>query len=202
MRWAWNHELIERLPLRGLEKPRPTRRETTISTEQWAKILVATDDVFRPMLEFCRAVGCRPQEAREIAAAHLCHDNRLAIFDTIDSKGQRKRRVLYLPKSVRELINSRVKQFPNGPLFRNRFGKPWTANALRCRLRRLRDAAGMTRLFPYQIRHTWETEALLRLPVQLVAELAGHDPSTAMKHYGHLSGKIAEMLDAADKAAS
>jgi len=47
------------------------------------------------------------------------------------------------------------------------------------------------------LRKTWETDALKRLPLAIVAELAGHNPATALAHYSHLSEASEELSRAA-----
>jgi hypothetical protein len=47
-----------------------------------------------------------------------------------------------------------AKANPEGKLFRNTRGQPWTANAVRCRFRRLEDKVGR-RWTQSGFRHTW-----------------------------------------------
>ncbi len=199
-RWAWENEIINSLPFRRLEKPAPRQREVTIDDVDWHRVLDETDDTFRPLLLIARATGCRPQEVRIIEAHHVVSDGQMIVLERWASKGKKRQRVLYLPESIRPLVADLCQRYPVGPILRNRRGEPWTANTVHCRMRRLKIKLGIKHLFAYAIRHTWVNAALLKLPVQKVAELAGHDATTAMRSYGHLGQETAAMLEAADEA--
>src|SRR5262249_12721978 len=146
------------------------------------------DDPFRDLLVFARASGARPQESKKIEKRHLQQDGRVAVFSKSESKKKgkkRRNRVLYIPPPVRPMLQRLCEKYPEGPLLRNEDGNPWTTNAIRCRFRRVRKKLDIEQLFMYAIRHTWETNMLLEKPLQVVAELAGHDPKTAMANYNH-----------------
>jgi integrase len=192
-RWAIRQRLITSNPVEYVEKPTPECREIIISGEQWDSILAcySQDDPFHDLLVFARLSGARPQESKKIEARHLQQDQRVAVFLKSESKkkGKRKRnRVLYLPPPLRPMLQRLCEMHPEGPIFRNKDGNPWTTNAIRSRFRRVRKILDIEQLFMYAIRHTWETNMLLEQPLQLVAELAGHDPKTAMSNYHHPQG--------------
>jgi integrase len=93
-----------------------------------------------------------------------------------DSKGQRYNRVIWLTPEAQAIVERLSAMYPNGRLFRNRWGKPWTTDRLKERCRGLKSDF---KFFPYALRHTWITEALERGvdPVTL-AILAGHKDTT------------------------
>jgi integrase len=203
-RWAARQRIIKSNPIEYVEKPTPESREVLISDEQWATILACyqEDDPFYDLLVFARASGARPQESKKIEKRHLQQDGRVAVFLKSESKkkGKRKRnRVLYLPPTIRPLLQRLCEKYPEGPLFRNEDGNPWTTNAIRSRFRRVRKKLNIEQLFLYAVRHTWETNMLLEKPLQLVAELAGHDPKTAMTNYNHPQFVLRQMLDKLDE---
>jgi integrase len=202
-RWALRQRLITTNPVEYVEKPTPESREIIISGEQWDSILAcySQDDPFHDLLVFARMSGARPQESKKIEARHLQQDGRVAVFLKSESKkkGKRRRnRVLYLPPPLRPMLQRLCEAHPEGPIFRNRDGKPWNTNAIRSRFRRVRKKLDIEQLFMYAIRHTWETNMLLEQPLQLVAELAGHDPKTAMSNYNHPQFVLRQMLDKLD----
>ena len=202
-RWATRQRIIPANPIEFVDKPERESREVIVTNDNWKEILGSypTSDPFRELLVFAWATGARPQESKAIQAKHIQHGGRVAVLEKRISKKKgkkRRNRVLYIPPDVRELVNKRCEQCPEGPIFRNRNGGPWTTNAIRSRFRRLREKLDIEGLFMYAIRHTWETNMLLEKPLQVVAELAGHDPKTAMENYNHPQFVLKEMLDRLD----
>lgn len=203
-RWAARQQLIASNPVEYVEKPSPESREIIITDEQWEAILdsYSEDDPFHDLLVFARLSGARPQESKKIESRHLQQDGRVAVFLKSESKkkGRRKRnRVLYLPPPLRPMLQRLAEKHPEGPIFRNEDGNPWTTNAIRSRFRRVRKKLDIEKLFMYAIRHTWETNMLLEKPLQLVAELAGHDAKTAMANYNYPQFVLRQMLDKLDE---
>src|SRR5262249_49811713 len=95
-----------------------------------------------------------------------------------------------------------AKEHPDGPLFRNSRGQPWTGNAIRCRFRCLREKlpslAGVT---AYCYRHTFTTEGLVAgVPLAQMQELIGHTSPAMMTHYARLGQQVVAMQQAAAKA--
>lgn len=203
-RWAARQRIIKTNPIEYVEKPTPESREVIITEKQWDSILAnySDDDPFRDLLVFARGSGARPQESKKIERRHLQQDGRVAVFLKSESKKKgrkRRNRVLYIPPPLRSMLNRLCDKHPEGPLFRNQDGNPWTTNAIRSRFRRVRQKLKLKQLFMYAVRHTWETNMLLEKPLQLVAELAGHDPKTAMSNYNHPQFVLRQMLDKLDE---
>jgi integrase len=186
--WAKKQGLIRYSPVEGLEKPAAEHRECYITEDQWAaalKILPA-DDSARDILCFLRETGARPIEARIVTAKHWDRANKRIVFETKNSKGKRYRRVIRLNQAAQEIVGRLAIKTPEGPLFRNRRGDPWTMSALnQCCIKLKLDFE----FFPYVLRHSWITDALLRgVDPMTVSILAGHrDASMVMKVYGHLA---------------
>jgi len=51
------------------------------------------------------------------------------------------------------ILKRHVEQYPEGPVFRNEDGQPWTAQAMACRFGRLKKHLGV-KYCTYDIRHT------------------------------------------------
>ncbi len=110
-----------------------------------------------------------------------------------------KSRVIYLSETAKNLVLLKMASGRRGPLFRNNRGLPWTRHALAHAMKRLRDKIKLGKECTAEsFRHGWVTDAKLKLPNSVVAELAGHT-STAMvdKHYGHLSERKSHLAEAA-----
>lgn len=201
LNWGVKQGMIEQNPIRGMEKPTPRRREVDITEEQWDQMLeLATDQAFRDVLIFFREVGCRPQELRTLEARYFDGDK--FVLPLEDSKGQRYNRVLYLPPAALEVAERLVQKHKKGPIFRNSKGGPWSANALRCRFRRLNEKLKIPGLCPYATRHSFATRALKNeVDSTTVSLLMGHrDPTMVARNYQHLTQHHDHLQHAACKA--
>jgi integrase len=114
-----------------------------------------------------------------------------------------KPRVVYLTPVLLELTRTLAQRHPTGPLFRNRDGRPWNRNAIRCRFRRIREKLGLGGgVVAYLYRHGFATDALERgVPSATVAELLGHEGTRMLAtHYSHLAEKREHLRRAALRA--
>lgn len=97
--------------------------------------------------------------------------------------------MIYLVPESLAVLNHLVKKHPEGALFRNAKGRPWTKDAIKCRLTRISEKVGF-RVIAYGARHSWATQALTEGGVDpiSVAHLMGHrDPTMVSRVYSHLS---------------
>jgi integrase len=114
-----------------------------------------------------------------------------------------KPRVIYLTQEMIDLSKKLVGCVPAAtPLFRNADGEPWNRNAIRCRMRRVRERLKIPGLVAYLWRHGFVTGALERgLSDAVVAQLAGHKDTTMIhKHYSFLSENGKLLREAAVRA--
>jgi integrase len=98
--------------------------------------------------------------------------------------------MIYLTDAAEKVVKRLAAKYPDGKLFRNQRGCPWSGTALTHKCEELGEKLGFT-FFPYALRHTWITEALERGEDALtVAILAGHrDTTMVAKVYSHLNRK-------------
>lgn len=188
--WARKQGLIQFNPVEGLEKPTAEHRECYITEDQWAtalKLLSETDPA-RDIMCFLRETGARPVEARIASASHWDRANKRLVFETKNSKGKRYRRVIRLNQAAQDIVARLALKNPDGPLFNNRRGRPWTASALDHFCASLSKKLDFE-FYPYVLRHSWITDALLRgVDPMTVSILAGHrDATMVMRVYGHLA---------------
>ena len=96
------------------------------------------------------------------------------------------------------LCRKLVEQNPEGPIFRNNYGRPYSRNAVRIRFRSLRAKLGIKGVVPYTARHTFCTEGLEKgIPIATMAELLGHSSVRMVsQHYNHLSEKTDHLKNA------
>lgn len=190
--WAVEQGLIDSNPIKSLKKPAARRRERILTADERARILASIRDAaFRDFVTALEETGARPGEIRAVTAANVDLPNGVwVLMQHKTAKKTRRPRVIYLTPAMRELTARRMTQFPEGPIFRNKYGQPWSNNAIRIRFRRLREQfPELKDVVAYCYRHTFATDGLVKgVPIATVAELLGHR-STAMieEHYGHLA---------------
>lgn len=190
MAWAEEQGYIDRSPIALMRKPACGRKEQVVTPEQYAALLGrARDEAFKDLLTTVWETGCRPQEVLRVEAGHVDERGSRWVFPASKSKGKRNPRVVYLTPKAMEITLRRMKQVPEGALFRNEDGRPWNASSVNCRLERARRKLGGPKVSLYALRHTWINRMLLAgVDAFTVATLAGHsDPSMLAKHYAHLS---------------
>lgn len=173
---------IQSNPLEGMRKPRQGRRRRVLSWVESARMLRRSDGCFRRLLIALRESIMRPQEARAVRwdeislpdgrpadSAQICAG--MACWRVAGAKGfnrradqDEERTIPISPRLGRLLLRSTiVERNAGGVIFRNSRGHPWTANAVRCRMRRLRVRAGLVadhrgeRIVAYSLRHTSAT---------------------------------------------
>jgi len=199
-RWLDEEGHISNYPLKGLKAPPRGRRETIVSPEKFAEILGAIrDQQFKDFLTFIYATGCRPQEVCHIEKRHVELQLNRIVFPASESKGNEYPRVIYMNEVAAAVVTRLCEKWPNGKILRNKAGKPWNRNAVRCRFRRLREKVG--HFCAYNLRHTYATEALQHLDAFTVSVLMGHaDVSTLARQYQHLAKAPGFLQEAAKRA--
>lgn len=201
--WAFDEGHIRRKPLRTLKRPAMKRREALISKADHKGIIKHSDAAFTDFAVALRETGARPGEIRSVTAAMVNLEAGVWILQkhkTAEKTG--RPRIIYLTPAMVTLTQKLIAAYPTGPLFRNRHGKPWTSNAIRCRMRRLREKLGLPKgTVAYSYRHSYATDSLERgLPVADVAELLGHADLKQLQTYGHLDQRTQHMRRAAARA--
>jgi integrase len=207
--WAEQQGAIDRSPLAHVKRPAAPRRTATLTAAEKKSVLNASsDEAFRELLTAAELSGVRPQELRCVEARHFDAKKGTWLFPQEENKtgdATGRPRVVFLPPAAVALSQRLAKQNPSGPLFRNAQGNAWTANAIRCRFRRLKAKLGDKApkgLYLYAYRHTFATDALENgLNPMTVAELLGHaDASTLSRVYQHLADRHEHMSEAVRRA--
>ncbi len=184
--WATEEGYFTYNPIAKVRKPPAKRRDIFYTAEQWEKIRSAAQGPIVDFLDFLWSTGCRPQEARILEAKHV-HDD-VIIFAADESKGEKYQRVLFLTPSSQAIVKKLAAKYPTGPLFRNRTGRAWTKDSIKCAMTRITKRVGF-RVIAYGARHGYATNALLNGvdPIS-VSHLMGHrSPSMVAEVYSHLA---------------
>ena len=143
MRWASQQGYIDQNPIAHLEQPEGGKRDVVVSKEEFHEMLALIPcSRFRDLLTVTWETGCRPQESLRFEARHLDANNSRWVMPLAESKGKSLSRVIYLT-DVALCISKRLAfDHPNGKLFRNSKGKPWTPDSVSCAFNRLQIRMG------------------------------------------------------------
>jgi integrase len=195
LNWAVRMGYIRENPIRHIEKPGVTRRESVVTPDTWPKIRdrYEESDPFRQLLEFAWETGCRPEEVKKIEARHVQLGQHRIVFPKEESKGKKKARVIYMTPKAEAIIKPLIS---TGFVFRNADGKPWQNYAINSRFCRLKKHLGV-KFCAYAFRHGFGTRKLEEgLDHLTVAALMGHsDGSMLAKFYSHIGEREDYLLD-------
>jgi integrase len=190
LNWAVEQQYVQQNPIAQMKKPTAAVRELFLSATEWNKLFdAATDDTFLDYLKVMLYTGARPQEIRIVEARHFNAEQSAWIFPRVESKGKRKQRVVYLPPTPLATTVRLCEQYPEGPLFRNRDGKPWTKDAIKCRFTRLANKLSIPGLCAYTLRHSYAHYMMTegKQDSLTVSKLMGHSDGRMLSTlYGHL----------------
>jgi integrase len=138
--WAEAEGHLPANPLKNVKKGPPKRRERILTQDERHQILKkGRGKPFRQFVEALQETGCRPSEIAKVTAENVYLDLGVWVFPEHKTKKKTgKARVVYLTPAMVTLTRELVERNPQGPLFLNSRGKPWSRNAVRCRFRNLR----------------------------------------------------------------
>lgn len=202
--WAANDErLIGKNPVSHLKKVPGIGRRRVLTDVEFARILRCSAPEFRMFVIAQRELLARPQEIRSMKWSNIvsgCGKKRgkealesqqvFIVFDEYKGRTRRcdpsKPRVIPVSHRLqRMLVRLSRTMETEGFVFKNKFGLPWTRNAIRCRWRRMRSLAEIgpdergEQIVSYTVRHTAATHAAaIGLRDKILADLLGHTSRT------------------------
>jgi len=179
--WAIDQGYIDVNPIQRLKRPSSQPRKHYMKPEDYAAVLYHLDekDPFYDLVRFVWLTGCRPQEVRHIERRHVDLENERVIFPVRESKGKRSERAFYMQHEALDIVKYLTVKYPDGKLFRNSRGQPWTNYAICGRFNRLSKQIGR-KLFCYAARHGFATDKLKK----------GYDHLTVAGQMGHRDGSM------------
>lgn len=141
--WAVTQGYVEKNPIQHLEVPTGEAKEVLITLDEYQQLLsFIPDGPFRDLVVVTWDTGCRPQESLRVEARRLDEQNQRWVFARADSKGKKAPRIVYLTDQAMEITRRLALKNPEGRLFRNANGQPWTTDAVNCAFDRLRIRMG------------------------------------------------------------
>jgi integrase len=188
-------------PLKDAPRPKMGRRTRTVAPQEREIVRGRFDEAFRDFLDALTWTGARPGEVMHLEASHIDWVARHASLPgkTTDRTGLPVGFPLVPP--MLELCRRLAEVNPTGPLFRNRDGNPWTPNAVRCRMRRMRSRLGIAGITAYTYRHSYVTDALQRgIPLADVAALVNHRDIRTTMNYNHIDERMDHLRSQAERA--
>lgn len=205
--WAHAEGLIPSNPVKAVRKPPSKSRERFLTPEERRQIF----DNYKagdPFIEFLRAMqetGARPGEIAKVTTDNV--NLRAGTWEFGEHKTASRtneKRVIILTPAMVELTKKLMAQVPEGtPLFRNRKGKPWNRNAIRCRFLRVREKLGLgDDVVAYLYRHAFCTDMLESgAGLAQTCEVLGHKGTdTVMRHYNKLRDRREHLREQVIKA--
>ncbi|MBL8792424.1 MAG: tyrosine-type recombinase/integrase [Planctomycetia bacterium] len=203
--WGVTMGLLSQNPVRSVKLPELGQRQRILTPKETAQFFRAADLDFRLFLIAMRQTIARPQEVRALQWKHLTIEP-VPAFVLRDFKAKNRRkdrktavRIIPLDDRMQRLLSRLARKrrpSPDDHVFLNRNGDPWTSNAVRCRMRRLREKLGLgadengENIVSYTMRHTSATRATARgVRDKLLAELMGQTNTATTQRYQHLQAE-------------
>jgi integrase len=145
--WAERQGYVDRNPVANLEVPGGQRREVYVSPEELTILLAfVRDSSFADLLTVAYETGCRPQELLRVETRHVDLARSRWVFPPSEAKVKSGPRVVYLSESACNISRRLMAAHPEGPLFRNSRGRPWTKDSVGCAFDRLQVRMGVERM--------------------------------------------------------
>jgi integrase len=194
-RWATAEGWLEKDPIALMRKPGVKPRQPA---EQGAveKLLASNlPPHLRHILEFMAGTGCRPGEAMTVEASRIDFQASTVMVD-----GKRGKRLVVLSEPILKLLADLSKTHSDGPIFRDRFGKPWNDKGLTQAVARAGRKAGVWLTASHFRKHFATSRIAAGVDSAIVAKLLGHKDTASLnmliKHYFHPD--IAELKKAVE----
>lgn len=199
--WAFQEGILGKNPLKGMSRPRPKPRDRALTDDEFRAMLRCSRPYFRRLLLALRLTGARPKELRTLRWSQVRED-RLVLSEHKTVKKTRKPRVIYLTAVMQKMLAWLKRHSHSDHVFLNSEGLPWTMNAVRLQVMRLKAKLGLKDdVCAYLIRHQWGTQAILNgTNPSVVAELMGNSLEMVSSVYVHLAEQHSRLQQEMEQA--
>lgn len=198
--WAKDEGILETNPLAGMKRPKPQPRQRAMSETEFTTLHGNAGGPFADFLFALRDTGARPKELRDLTWDQVQAD-RWVLKKHKTARKVGKARVIILTDAMRAMME-RLRGNGHTHVFLSTRDEPWTMNAVRLQMQRLREKLGLADdLCAYLARHGFGTRAILNgVNPSVVAELMGHNSlDMVSKVYVHLADEHAHLKAAVEK---
>jgi integrase len=200
--WATEEGLLANNPIKKLRRDKPKSKRRCLTEAEYTSLLRGARRPFRIFLWSLMETGARPSELRRLKWTDVKGD-RFEIKAHKTAKKTGKNRVIYLTKRMQRRVSQLRERSRSPYVFVNSRGEPWTGNAIRLQVDRIKERKGLAGdVCAYMIRHTFATWALVRgVDSATLAEMLGHTSTDMiMNVYLHFSDQKQHMVSAAKQA--
>jgi integrase len=200
--WACEQGVLPSNPLKGMRCPRAKTRQRILTDGEFRALLRASDRDFKVLLYSLSQTGCRPKEARTLRWTDVRED-RWVLTEHKTAYKTGKTRTIFLTQSMQKLMQVLRKKSNSEFVFVNARQQPWTVNAMRLRIARIKRNTDLAKdVCCYLFRHAWGTNAILNgVDPITVATCMGHSSLEMIsKVYVHLADKHEHLQQAMEKA--
>lgn len=175
-----------------LEKPLGRRREVVPTVDEVNRMMKAAAPAAALLIKALNQCGARPSEltGAKISDWHR-NDNEIVLTEHKTSAATGESRVIGVGKVfARTLAKAAGDRGPDGNLFLNTEGKPWTVDSLAKYVNRLRKRLGIREgVVPYGLRHKFLTELCEVASLEDAADAANHKKLDTTRVYVHKDRK-------------
>jgi site-specific recombinase XerD len=190
-------------PLDGLKAPKQRTCQADVESDDWQRFVAAADcDEVRDVLTTLKETGCRPLELRTVERRHV--QASAWVFPVDESKAgdvTDDQRIVLLNERALPITQRLMARNPEGPLFRDPQGKPWTKRTLLYQFDKLAAASGV-KLTPKVVRHVFATDGIEKgVDVATMAALMGHqDHKMVLQVYNKVKKRSKHMQESLRRA--
>ena len=191
LRWGEEQEICELAFKRFPKMSHVPPTVTPLDDGELQKLLEAAPPDFKDLLTFGMLTGLRPGElrgmTRDMVRTKASGEMYVCIIRHKTTKSARvpRPRTVALCGDAVEIVKRQLAQHPESPyLFLNADGTQFCRYTYRNRLRRLSTRAGLRRVTPYLLRHTfatWESEAGVESTA--LSQMMGHTTTRTLERY-------------------
>ena len=197
--WAAEQKLLPENPLAGMKRPKPRPRQRAITDAEFQQLYDNAGGPLRDLLLALYLTGARPKEVRDLKWEHV-RDDRWVLPEHKTAKSTGRPRVIFLNDDMKAMM-ARLRGNGHEYVFLNTEDEPWTRNALRLQVWRIKTKLKMPKdVCAYLCRHGFGTRAILSgVSGPTLAELMGHASQDMIsKVYVHLADQHQHLQRAVD----
>jgi integrase len=197
---ALRQGLIPTNPIARMRIPPNPVVSHEVSDRDAEALIAAADPEARDLLEVLRMTGCRPSEAARVTAADLeLGSRRWALEKHRMSHRDPRPRYVYLANHPEAITRRRAERWKEGPIFRDREGRPWTIRSMGEMLDPLRRGLGLpVTVTIHSFRRAYISRAIDHgVDVASIAALLGLIKLDYLLHLADLRDRLPMMLEAA-----